>query len=82
MDWRCDVPTYEYECEGCGEILERVQSMTAEPIEVCPSCGGVLARKISGGAGFVMKRTGSLAPCGRDMRCCGGPEGCPKRGCD
>ena len=82
IDWGCSVPTYEYQCEGCGKVLEQVQSMTDKPLEVCPSCGGVLTRMISGGAGFVMKHAGALAPCGKDMRCCGGPEGCREQGCE
>ena len=53
------MPTYEYICDACGEEFEKFQSITAEPIKVCPNCGKEEARrKISGGAGIIFKGGG------------------------
>lgn len=52
------MPTYEYECEECEHIFEKFQSMTDDPIEICPECDGKVRRLISGGAGLVFKGSG------------------------
>lgn len=33
------MPTYVYECNGCGEQTELVQRVTDEPLKSCPECG-------------------------------------------
>lgn len=38
------MPLYEYECFLCGVRFERIQRATADPIEVCPECGGSVRR--------------------------------------
>jgi putative FmdB family regulatory protein len=40
------VPIYEYECEKCGERLEKIQKVSDPPLERCYSCGGRLRRLI------------------------------------
>ncbi|HHJ53532.1 MAG TPA: zinc ribbon domain-containing protein [Caldithrix abyssi] len=53
------MPTYEYVCKDCGYEFEAFQSIKAEPIKVCPKCGGHnVVRKISAGAGLVFKGSG------------------------
>jgi putative FmdB family regulatory protein len=52
------VPTYEYECEKCGECFERFQSITARPLRKCPKCGGKARRKIGAGGGIIFKGSG------------------------
>ncbi|RYE71007.1 MAG: zinc ribbon domain-containing protein, partial [Hyphomicrobiales bacterium] len=53
------MPTYEYVCNACGHRFEKFQSISAEPIKACPSCGKDEAqRQISGGAGFIFKGGG------------------------
>ncbi len=52
------MPTYEYVCTDCGYEFEEFQSMTAAPLTICPSCGGAVKRKISGGAGLIFKGSG------------------------
>lgn len=60
------MPTYEYHCEKCGHRFEKFQSMSAQPLNVCPqdSCGlkrwgkGPVKRAISGGAGLIFKGSG------------------------
>ena len=82
------MPTYEYECEDCGHTFEKMQSITADPLEDCPKCSGSVRRIIHGGAGLVFKGSGfyvtdsrkgnssSSPPCGKDTGC--GEDGsCP-----
>ena len=53
------MPTYEYICDACGHEFEKFQSMTAEPVKVCPKCGKRKVRKlISAGAGLIFKGSG------------------------
>lgn len=60
------MPTYEYECAKCGHQFERVQSISARPLEVCPEdvCAqkrwgkGKVKRAISAGAGLIFKGSG------------------------
>jgi len=54
------MPTYEYECEKCGQVFEQFQSITAEPLKICrkEGCGGTVHRLMSGGAGFLFKGSG------------------------
>ncbi len=52
------MPTYEYQCSNCSYQFEEFQQITEEPITVCPKCGGVTKRLISGGAGLLFKGSG------------------------
>ncbi len=40
------MPIYEYQCEKCGEF-EVTQKITAEPLDVCPTCGQEVKKLIS-----------------------------------
>lgn len=81
------MPTYEYECNACGERFERVQSILDQPIRKCPRCEGRLRRLISSGGGIIVKggnsrqaRAGcSLADTGET--CCGRSERCDAGSC-
>jgi putative FmdB family regulatory protein len=54
-----DMPTYEYECSSCKYLFEELQSMSAPPLEVCPSCGkSSLRRLVGGGIGIIFKGSG------------------------
>jgi putative FmdB family regulatory protein len=57
---KISMPTYEYECTKCGKVFEKFQSITAEPVKICPveGCGGAVKRLVSGGAGFLFKGSG------------------------
>ena len=56
------MPTYEYECKGCGHALEVFQQMTAAPKKTCPQCHArKLVRRIGGGAGIIFKGSGFYA---------------------
>ncbi len=54
------MPTYEYECQGCGKPFEAVQSMKDPHLTECPEegCPGPVKRKISLGSGFIFKGSG------------------------
>jgi putative FmdB family regulatory protein len=53
------MPTYEYECAGCGHRFEEMQSIKAKALTMCPVCKKQkLRRLISGGAGFIFKGSG------------------------
>lgn len=51
------MPTYEYRCPKCG-IFDMVQSITAEPLQECPTCKSPVQRLISGGVGIIFKGSG------------------------
>jgi putative FmdB family regulatory protein len=51
------MPTYQYTCDSCDELLEVVQNFSDEALTVCPKCGGEL-RKLFSAAGVVFKGTG------------------------
>lgn len=52
------MPTYDYKCTTCSYTFEKFQSMTANPLEKCPRCGGKLKRLIGTGAGPIFKGKG------------------------
>lgn len=53
------MPTYDYKCEACGHAFEQFQSIKAEPIRKCPSCGKRKVRRLIGtGAGVIFKGSG------------------------
>ncbi len=52
------MPTYEYKCLKCGYRFEEFQSITDEPLKVCPACQGELQRVLSGGVGLIFKGSG------------------------
>jgi putative FmdB family regulatory protein len=53
------MPTYEYECDACGNRFEKFQSITAAPIKKCPECGKAKVRRLIGtGAGLLFKGSG------------------------
>jgi len=84
------MPTYEYECKGCGLRFEQQQSMKDEPLKICPECMAQVQRQISGGTGFIFKSSGATRRdkekgcslettgkpcCGADRRCSDSPCG-------
>ena len=86
------MPTYEYECDKCGNHFERFQNMNDEPIKDCPECGGQVTRLIGTGAGIIFKGSGFYATdykqqsasrtrCGRDTTCCGRDTPCDSPPC-
>lgn len=54
------MPTYEYICRSCGHTFDIVQSMSDEPLMICPECGGEL-RKVFGAPAISFKGSGFYA---------------------
>ena len=54
------MPTYEYRCNDCGNLIEVVQRIDDDPLTVCDNCGGTL-RKVFHPAGIVFKGSGFYA---------------------
>ena len=52
------MPTYDYECQKCGEVFEKFHSMTSRPRVKCPECGGRSKKMIGSGAGIIFKGSG------------------------
>ena len=53
------MPTYDYECRGCGKSFEIFQRMSEAPKTSCHDCGEeTLERLIGAGAGFLFKGSG------------------------
>lgn len=52
------MPTYEYVCDSCGYKFEEFQTMSSEPLEICPVCNGKVHRKIGSGSGLIFKGSG------------------------
>jgi putative FmdB family regulatory protein len=53
------MPTYDYQCKGCGHKWELFQPITAKPTRKCPTCGKLKAQRVIGpGAGFLFKGSG------------------------
>lgn len=53
------MPTYDYECGGCGRRSEHFQMMSDPPLRKCPKCGKLrLKRLIGAGAGVIFKGSG------------------------
>jgi putative FmdB family regulatory protein len=53
------MPTYDYRCKSCEHEWELFQSIKADPIKKCPSCGKQKAeRMIGAGAGIIFRGSG------------------------
>lgn len=51
------MPSYDYRCSQCG-VFEAFQSITAEPLSACPTCGAQVKRLISVNNNIVFKGSG------------------------
>ncbi len=53
------MPTYEYECAGCGHHFEEFQGITEDKLKTCPECKkDTLERLIGAGAAVLFKGSG------------------------
>ena len=85
------MPNYEYRCEDCGHVFEKLHGMSEEPELDCPRCSGQTSRIISGGSGVIFKGSGFYATddgsgsqtrCSQDSPCCGRAEHCDTPPCE
>jgi len=54
------MPIYEYQCQTCKNIVEAWQSLSDEPLSVCPECAGEMKKLISASS-FHLKGGGWYA---------------------
>jgi putative FmdB family regulatory protein len=54
------MPIYEYQCQACENIVEAWQSLSDEPLSVCPECAGPMKKLISSSS-FQLKGGGWYA---------------------
>ncbi|MBK07302.1 MAG: FmdB family transcriptional regulator [Deltaproteobacteria bacterium] len=52
------MPIYEYQCEQCGAVIERIQSASAAAPDKCPECQGGPLHKLMSQSSFVLKGGG------------------------
>jgi putative FmdB family regulatory protein len=53
------MPTYDYECDGCGHKFEEFQSMMDKVLKKCPACKKSKLRRLLGtGAAIIFKGSG------------------------
>ena len=64
------MPIYGYRCEQCGHELEVLQSMSEEPLKVCPNCMGPLYKMVYP-AGIIFKGSGYYTT---DYKAAGSPS--------
>jgi putative FmdB family regulatory protein len=41
------MPIYEFVCEACGRLVERLQKVSDPPLGACPECGAKMAKIMS-----------------------------------
>jgi putative FmdB family regulatory protein len=51
------MPLYEYQCESCNKVTEKIQKFSDPLLEICPSCGGPVKKLLSSPA-FHLKGSG------------------------
>lgn len=51
------VPTYDYQCRGCGTVTEVIHSMLEDGPSTCEKCGGDL-RRVLYPTGIIFKGSG------------------------
>ncbi|MFH0944534.1 MAG: FmdB family zinc ribbon protein [Planctomycetota bacterium] len=53
------MPTYDYECQACGNRHEVFQGITEGTLRKCPECGKLRLRRLIGtGGGIIFKGSG------------------------
>ena len=71
------MPTYDYECNSCGNRFEVFQKMSDEPVASCPECGKDSKRIITAGVGISFQGTGFYVN-DSSSGCSGKCSGCDK----
>ena len=51
------MPIYEYLCEQCGTLIEKIQKFSDPPLTRCEKCEGKLSKVLSQSS-FVLKGSG------------------------
>src|ERR1051325_11690147 len=51
------MPIYEYKCNSCGKVFEKIERFSDPPLDIHDECGGAVERMLSASA-FQFKGTG------------------------
>lgn len=52
------MPIYEYQCRACGQRLEKIQKIDAQPLVECPACHQSALERLISAAGFRLSGGG------------------------
>ncbi|MDI9335696.1 MAG: zinc ribbon domain-containing protein [Gammaproteobacteria bacterium] len=52
------MPIYVYKCQHCGQIIEKLQSISDPPLQICSNCESTSLIKQVTSAGFTLKGSG------------------------
>ncbi len=52
------MPIYQYVCDACDYMFERVQSFNDEPVSTCPNCDSGSVRRVISSVGVIFKGSG------------------------
>lgn len=52
------MPTYDYECTGCGDEFCVEQGMNDKPLKKCKKCGGKLRKLLPKSVNLIFKGSG------------------------
>jgi len=52
------MPIYEYKCESCSAVLEKLQKISEPPLSDCPECGKSTLVKLVSAPSFRLKGSG------------------------
>lgn len=56
------MPIYEYLCQKCGHVLEKIQKFSDEPLLECPECGEEALQKLISQGNFCLMGHGWNSP--------------------
>jgi putative FmdB family regulatory protein len=68
------MPTYQYQCDECGNSFDRFQKFSEDALTTCPACGGPI-RRVIGNVGLVFKGSGWYINDSRPMASESAPAG-------
>ncbi len=52
------MPIYEYQCEACGHVFEKLQKISDAPFTKCPDCNVEALKKLVSAPAFRLKGAG------------------------
>ena len=52
------MPIYEYQCNACEHMFEKLQKLSDEPLKTCPFCDKNELKKLISAGGFRLKGDG------------------------
>ncbi|HWK52839.1 MAG TPA: zinc ribbon domain-containing protein [Hyphomicrobiales bacterium] len=52
------MPIYEYKCESCSAVLEKLQKISDAPLRECPECGKPTLVRLVSAPSFRLKGSG------------------------